>query len=73
MSAIKGIGHGSNHNWKKEHGPIARIKWDRHSKYTCEKCGESFLHEYHLVPDIFIAMQQEGISKNCKFAILEEN
>ena len=68
MSAIRGEGYGSKHDWRKENGPMNPIRWERYSVYKCENCGEGFKHEYHIVSDIFKAMKRAGVDEHCKHA-----
>jgi hypothetical protein len=66
MSAIRGEGTGSTHTWAHvwtaQVGSNAPLK---RSVYKCEKCGRTFTHWYDLVPDIFDAMNREGVEDPC--------
>jgi hypothetical protein len=59
MSDIQGTGYGSSHNWKNL-GTSPR----KETRYACE-CGESFLHAYDKIPDIFEAMHNAGVKDKC--------
>jgi len=59
-SAINGDGHGSAHNW--EYIDTSPFKV---SEYRCRDCSAFFRHFYDDVPDIFMAMERQGIAAEC--------
>lgn len=66
MSDIRGEGHGSAHTWKHDTTEPFRNDWG--SRYFCSTCGACFVHMYHYIPDIFAAMQDEGVPAECVVA-----
>lgn len=65
-SAIRGIGHGSKHNW-------TWVGQGHHvTHYMCLRCGENFTHRYHVLPDIFIAMRADEIVEKCRRRFKED-
>lgn len=58
-SDISGSGHGSDHLWHYEGTP------SNASRYKCARCFWPFAHYYNHTPDIFKAMQQDGVPQTC--------
>jgi len=64
MSAIKGEGYGSSHNWIKLSNQNTGHPYRRYSEYKCE-CGYYFRHYYHIMSDIFEAMKEGDVKEKC--------
>lgn len=62
LTDIIGNGYGSNHNWKLTETPQDNSK---RSFYECNDCGRFWCHYYDKQPDIYIAMQEEGMPDRC--------
>lgn len=65
MSAIKGAGYGSKHDWTDRGTIQSPFREARATEFVCRKCEEVFFHYYHIHPDIFAAMEKDGISEEC--------
>ena len=66
-SQISGQGYGDKHNWQR--GSTAQVgatPWDKGTGYHCEDCGAGFNHAYDLIPDIFEAIKEAGVSEECE-------
>lgn len=65
MSDIYGTGYGSNHNWKR--GGTNQVgSWGtKATVYKCADCNAIFTHYYDHIPDIFVALEDTGVSENC--------
>lgn len=60
MSDITGKGYGDDHDWQ------CGATTYRQTYYRCRRCGESFLHNYLLIPGIHEAMARSGrVSEHC--------
>lgn len=66
MSDIMGNDN-DRHDWKRGES----LQWGRmggsaynlaQTPYKCEKCGASFIHYYHQMPNIYAAMEEAGIN-----------
>jgi len=60
MSAIHGKGWGDKHDWICVGQPPMRV-----THYKCLGCGAIFSHHYNSIPNIFEAMEAEGVSDGC--------
>lgn len=66
MSDIYGEGWGSSHDWQnKGTNQVGSAYWVKATYYVCKKCGITFKHEYDLIPDIFKAIELNGIPDKC--------
>jgi len=65
MSDITDEGYGYKHAWKNCGTEQCTFPEDRSTLYRCSRCNASFRHYYHLVPDIFTAMQYKNIPDEC--------
>lgn len=61
MSAIYGQGYGSNHDW------IDNTPQDNSKRtfYSCKSCRARFTHMYDEIPDIFLAIELNGVPDQC--------
>ena len=69
MSDIRGNGYGDIHNWKRGETEQNSNPIFRSTFYKCIDCDESFRHFYHETPNIFEAMELDGVQPHCE----EEN
>lgn len=60
MSHINGEGFGSTHNWHR--GDASPFK---STQYRCLDCNYRFNHRYDEIPNIFDAMQKQGVPALC--------
>jgi len=69
MSDINGSGYGDVHDWvAKETFQWAELGFKSgaaQTAYQCKRCGEYFIHYYHIEPDIFYAMEKASVSDKC--------
>lgn len=63
-SHIHGEGWGSSHVWKRDITDY--FGGGMGTRYFCSGCGECFVHIYDAIPDIFAAMQHEGVAEVCE-------
>ena len=59
-SDVHGDGFGSDHLWHYESTP------SNTSYYKCARCFWPFGHHYNSEPDIFKAMQKDGVPARCE-------
>lgn len=65
MSGITGNGYGDKHDWVNKGTEQSSIPQHRSTLYECKKCNYLFRHWYHLIPDIFEAMEHNKIKQDC--------
>lgn len=64
MTDIRGEGYGASHDWR--HDITDRFNGgERGSRYICHVCGHVFVHLYDVVPDVFEAMNLDGVPDQC--------
>jgi hypothetical protein len=59
----------TGHKWTK----VENYQWcengdsynSARSTYTCENCGQQFIHRYHTVPSIYVALKNAGLDGEC--------
>lgn len=64
MTQIHGFGYGESHNWIRGQTFVADRPEDKGTVYTCP-CGASFVHRYDLIPDIWKAIKESGVTEIC--------
>jgi len=63
-SDIYGKGYGDSHIWKRGKTFQADYAEDKGTIYTC-MCGANFVHRYDMISNIFNAMEQLMVRKEC--------
>lgn len=63
MSDINGTGHGSAHDWQLD--ITDRFGGEKGTRYFCRHRDSLFVHLYDVEPNIFKAMEQEGVPPTC--------
>lgn len=59
-SDINGDGYGSSHTWRRGYTHASKV-----TEYTCGDCGVMFRHAYDDIPNIFEAINDQGIPDQC--------
>ncbi len=65
MSDIRGKGHGDKHHWTRISTLQRDRPEDRMTLFQCSNCKKDFWHRYHIIPNIFEAMREWGVTEEC--------